>query len=151
MNRSALVFTGVLIVGFVGCVAPPLESEETVGEGADAMVLPEEAAAKFDLGYAEIGSLVRADLARVRDDARSEVETRVAPGTREITKMASGGGIVTDARSARAFPVLQEAEPPVEEGVACGMNTCKASEYCCNEDRGLCAPFGAARILKACE
>jgi len=35
-------------------------------------------------------------------------------------------------------------------GIACGQNTCKQGEYCCNASCGMCAPMGAACIDIAC-
>jgi hypothetical protein len=152
MNRSALVFTGVLVFGFVGCVAPPPSSEETAGEEADAIVLPEGAAAKLELSYTGIGSIARGSVARVRDGVSYEVETRAVPEQAASVKQADSSRVVTDAESARALPLLQAVDPPAEaSGVACGASVCGEGEYCCNEGCGLCAPIGAMCTQRTCE
>jgi len=35
-------------------------------------------------------------------------------------------------------------------GIACGKNTCPASQYCCSESCGLCAPIGSLCVAIAC-
>ncbi len=59
-------------------------------------------------------------------------------------------GSVWDSSPAVCGCVPGKTPPPPPKGEACGKNTCKAGEFCCNASCGICAPKGGVCTQQAC-